>query len=221
MRPITLVISAFALVGLVVLGIVSVKLSRKMATVGETPYGGVDAEDAGVAEGASAPDAGAPVHRTWAEVFAKSGGRPIPRFDDKIISGAAEKALADQERTKLKEDARKDGFLFREAGSPAVYIVQNGTKFHIQTPSELGDMGLSWDKVREVPAGSLDFLTSKPPDNSLFRERGDPHVYYFENGKKRWVTSHSAFAREGHQWGDIRVVPQGSLGSYASGPQIR
>ena len=109
---------------------------------------------------------------------------------------------------------------FCEAGSAAVWVVQNGTKFHVPNPEEFKALGDSWDAVQEVPVGSLNFLAQRPPDKTLFRERDSPAVYYFENGQKRTIMSETAFEKRGYQWKDIRVVPSGSFKSQTKGAPL-
>jgi hypothetical protein len=121
----------------------------------------------------------------------------------------------------LRQRASKDGYVFREAGSQAIYIVQNGTKFHVQSEAELRALGYSWDKVEEVPSGSLSFLRDRPPEKTLLRERDSKAVYYYENGQKRYITSGILFEQLGHKWSDVKVVPKGGLSSEALGAPIQ
>jgi hypothetical protein len=124
-------------------------------------------------------------------------------------------------QAELRERASKDGYVFRVAGENAVYLVKNGTKFHIKSQEDLYALGYSWDRVEVVPPGSLSFLRDKPPEKTLMRERNDLAVYYYENGQKRWVTSYEMLKKMGHDWNDVKVVPSGALGSEATGSPIQ
>jgi hypothetical protein len=125
------------------------------------------------------------------------------------------------EKTSLKERASKDGFLFREAGSKATYVVQGGAKFWIPSVEEFQAMGHTWDKVEVVPPGSLSFLRDRPPEKTLMRERDDNHVYYFENGQKRWVSSPENLQKMGFSFSDVKIVPSGGLKSESTGAPIQ
>ena len=125
------------------------------------------------------------------------------------------------EQGELKERASRDGFVFREAGNAAVYLVQAGTKFHIKSQEDLYALGYNWDRVEIVPPGSLTFLRDRPPEKTLLRERDQAAVFYYENGQKRWISSQETFERLGHRWADVKVVPAGSLGSEATGSPIQ
>ncbi len=124
-------------------------------------------------------------------------------------------------QAELRERASKDGYVFRVAGEQAVYVVQNGTKFHIKSPEDLRALGYSWDRVEVVPPGSLNFLRDKPPEKTLMRERDNPAVYYYENGQKRWITSPDILEKMGHSWKDVKVVPSGALGAEATGSPMQ
>jgi hypothetical protein len=124
-------------------------------------------------------------------------------------------------QAELRERASKDGYIFRVAGENAVYMVQNGTKFHIKSPEDLRALGYTWDRVEVVPPGSLGFLRDKPPEKTLMRERDHREVYYYENGQKRWVTSEEMLQKMGHSWNDVKVVPSGALGAEATGSPIQ
>jgi hypothetical protein len=125
------------------------------------------------------------------------------------------------ERELLKERASKDGYLFQEAGSDAVYVVQGGSKYHVPNPDEFNALGYRWDQIETVPPGSLGFLRDRPNDRVLLRERNSQQVYYYENGQKRGITSAEAFERMGHKWSDIKVVPSGTLGRETIGAPLQ
>ncbi|HEY0710116.1 MAG TPA: hypothetical protein VGG33_25115 [Polyangia bacterium] len=121
----------------------------------------------------------------------------------------------------LKARASRDGYAFREAGSQAVYVVQNGTKFHVQNVGELRALGISDDRIEVVPPGSLSFLRDRPPEKTLLRERDSAAVFYYENGQKRYIANEKIFESLGHKWSDVKVVPKGGLQSEANGPPIQ
>lgn len=59
------------------------------------------------------------------------------------------------------------------------------------------------------------------PDGSLRKEDSDPRVYLIQNGMKRWVTSPQVLSALGKTWNDVRSVPDGGLGSLASGSDVK
>ena len=124
-------------------------------------------------------------------------------------------------RVELRARASKDGFLFREEGSYAIYVVQNGTKFHIQDPQEFRSLGYRPDHIEVVPQGALEFLRDRPQENTMFRERDNPSIYLYENGQKRLITSPEVIDRLGRKREDVKVVPSGSLGGEAIGAPLQ
>jgi hypothetical protein len=142
-----------------------------------------------------------------------SARRSAPRFDN----GVYERTQATE---KLRQQSKQDGFLYRQAGSDEVFVVQKGTRFKVSNLEELEKLGLSRDKIVEVPPGSMDHLTDRPPERALLRENGDPRIFVFENGVKRWVADGSAFNRNGFDWGQVRVTPAGSLAAYETGEPV-
>jgi hypothetical protein len=164
------------------------------------------------------PDEPSPVHSGglpagWLS-SAKQKSRSTPKFDPSVY----ERVRAVE---KLREQSRQDGFLFREAGSDKVFVVQRGTKFAVANETELQKLGFKSEQVREVPPGAMDHLSSRPPDRSLLRDRDDPRIFFFENGVKRWVSDAGAFNRHGFDWGAVRVIPSGSLSAYDTGDPIQ
>jgi hypothetical protein len=56
-----------------------------------------------------------------------------------------------------------DGELFREQGRAEVYLIRDGALLHIPNPYVMDALGLDWNAVQLVPAGSLDHI---PRDSS-------------------------------------------------------
>jgi hypothetical protein len=116
-----------------------------------------------------------------------------------------------QKEVSLRERSLRDGFLFREDGSRAVFVVQGGTKYFIPAQAEFNALGYQSASIEVVAPGSLGHLPDKPADGALLKERGDPTVFRCEGGKRRPFKSDDAFKRHGHQRKDVKVVPTGSL----------
>jgi hypothetical protein len=122
---------------------------------------------------------------------------------------------------RVRAAAKEDGALFREAGSDKIYVVQRGTKFLVPSNDEFGALGYSADKVTDVPVGALSALQDRPPDGTLIRERGKDHVWVYEGGHKRWITSALVFGKSGYDWNNVKVVPNGSLEGYTDGQPVQ
>ena len=144
---------------------------------------------------------------------------PPPSFVQAPAPPAVQQAPPDPQR-ELRERASKDGYLFREKGTPQVYVVQKGTKFLIGSQEELRALGYSPDRVEDVPAGSLNFLRDRPPDRVFLKERDNPAVFYIENGQKRFVPSPDVLLKHG-SWSDVRTIPSGSLVGEAAGAPMQ
>jgi hypothetical protein len=137
-----------------------------------------------------------------------------------VLSSAALQATAtDMER--VRAAGKQDGTLFREYGSDKVYVVVKGTRFLISGREELQALGYDADKVTDVPAGALSALQDRPPDGTLLRERGKAHVWVYQGGRKRWVTSPTIFEKSGFDWNNVKTVPNGSLGEYTDGSPMQ
>jgi hypothetical protein len=167
----------------------------------------------------------APAPRTAAgqPAAARRRTRQVPRFERAPAPPPSlpptTAAPENQEIRELKERASKDGFLFREAGSQDLYVVQHGTRFPVKSAEELRVLGLDPSTIQEVPPGSLKFLRNQPPDRTFWKESDRAEVYYYENGQKRWITG-EAFDRGGYSYKDIRVLPAGALKDHTTGAPI-
>jgi hypothetical protein len=125
-----------------------------------------------------------------------------------------------QQEVSLRERSARDGFLFREDGSKAVFVVQGETKYFIPSNEEFGALKYSYGNVEVVAPGSLGHLRDKPADGALLKERGNPTVFRFEGGKKRPFASQSAFDKRGFKSQDVKTVPTGSLVNVPVGPPL-
>ena len=174
----------------------------------ETSRSSAAAEPAAEAE----PAAGAP--RPVRPAWVARVQRAAPHFDKSVFERASSSEA-------LRQQSRQDGFLYRTAGTDEVYVVQKGTRFRVSNLDELSKLGLKREQIVEVPPGSMDHLSDRPPERALLREDGDPRIFVFENGVKRWITDGSVFNRGGFDWGQVRVTPAGSLGAFDNGEPVR
>jgi hypothetical protein len=79
-----------------------------------------------------------------------------------------------------------------------------------------------WIQVMSIDATTDTAIirTWDAPNGSLRKEDSKPKVYLIENGAKRWVTSPQVLFGIGKTWADVRVVPDGGLGSIPDGPDL-
>lgn len=129
-------------------------------------------------------------------------------------------APAPQTQSELRQKASKDGYLFQEAGSSLMYVVKGGTKYVVKTQEELRALGYQPGQVEVVAPGALDFLSSRPAERTLLRERDKAPIFYYENGQKHWIQSAETFNKLGYKGSDVKILPSGSLDSEASAAPI-
>jgi hypothetical protein len=219
MRPMTWIVSGAAVVGLVVLTVILVRF------VGRGPREAAAEEELHLQIDRPGPIDAAPrqVARPAARdpLAAMGRRRPLPRFDPSVLAAPVPQKATAADLDRVRNAAKEDGVLFREAGSDKIYVVQRGTKFLIPSGEEFGALGYSSEKVNEVPVGALTALQDRPPDGTLIRERGKDHIWVYEGGHKRWITSALVFGTKGYDWKNVKVVPNGSIGEYTDGSPVQ
>jgi hypothetical protein len=130
-------------------------------------------------------------------------------------------AQADKHKqASLRERSSRDGYLFREDGSPAVYVVQGGTKYFIPNLPEFNALKYRMPDVEVVTPGSMGHLRDRPADGALLKERDNPTVYRYEGGQKRPFTSEAVFRKRGYNLKDVKIVPSGGLRDQPAGKPI-
>jgi hypothetical protein len=217
MRPMTWFVSAVSVVGMLALTFVLVRFlgrSGSREAVAETEVSSPverPAADAAPATRPARPPA-------WPAMARR---RPLPKFEPGVLASMANTRATPADLERVRAAAKEDGVLFREAGSDKTYVVMRGTKFLIPSNEEMGALGYSTEKVNEVPPGSLVALQDRPPDGTLIRERGKDHIWVYEGGQKRWITSAVVFGRAGYDWKNVKTVPNGSLGDYTDGAPVQ
>jgi hypothetical protein len=217
MRPMTWFVSGAAVVGLLVLGGIMVRFgcrggpTQAAAEDESSPIERPPPIDAAVTRPATRP---AP----WAAMGRR---RPLPRFDPSVLTPLPPPRATAQDLERVRTVARQDGALFREIGSDKVYVVMRGAKFLIPNGDEMAALGYETQNVNEVPVGALGALQDRPPEGTLIRERGKEHIWVYEGGKKRHITSAWVFGVKGYDWKDVKTVPVGSIGDYGDGAPVQ
>lgn len=137
----------------------------------------------------------------------------------------AESALYAEGETVSSGGVVTADLLLRGSG-PEVYLVSGTQRHWIQDAATFVSLGYTWDRIRIVSDAELQRYAEGEvlsrallADGSLVRGSG-PQVYLIAAGKKRWITSPEAFSRLKFSWSQIVTVPQSSLTSLATGPNI-
>jgi hypothetical protein len=149
-------------------------------------------------------------------------GKPPPpanikqRIAAKKTAVAAKSAEVDAciQRHPLPESC---GILVKGSG-PSVYIIYGGAKLGIRSPAAMDAMGYQWGDIQVIPDSTLRVLPEdKPEDGTLLKGPATPNVYVVRNGSRCWVTSPTAFDRNGFSWADIRTIPDDTLAALPVG----
>ena len=112
----------------------------------------------------------------------------------------------------------RDGALFRERSSAAVFLYAGGAPFSIPDTTWLNRFGGA-GRVRVVPDNTIAAFTGLPDEGTLLREWSDAKVWRIMGGVRRWIRTPD----ELNKWGgfpSVRVVPDGALAGIASGQPL-
>lgn len=113
---------------------------------------------------------------------------------------------------------RPNKAVIKVKGKPTVYVIEDGIKMPIQSPTVLASNGLSFGDVEEVDQEEADTYANGEAlnyaDGTMVREENKPEVYVIANGEKKHILDPIAFADLGYNWGNVIVVPANSLGIF-------
>jgi hypothetical protein len=112
--------------------------------------------------------------------------RPLPRFEivESPVPALPSPALMavpaqppppappPNPQAELQARGAKDGFVFRETGSQAIYLVRNGAKIRVPTEAALQALGHRLPQVEVVPAGWSSSLPDRPPEPPVSDDGG-------------------------------------------------
>lgn len=114
-----------------------------------------------------------------------------------------------------------DGDLVRGANTPEVYVIWGGARLWIPSPEEFNAMGYDWGKIMVISDRDVLSLPTVPTPGTLLRERSKPEVWRIHRDdsggagriytRRLHIPSPYALQALGHQWSQVRVVPNGCL----------
>jgi hypothetical protein len=57
-------------------------------------------------------------------------------------------------------------------------------------------------------------------DGLVIKEESSEEIYFFQDGRFRWISSLDAFEHYGFTWGDVHIVEDGFLGDFEIGTDL-
>lgn len=123
---------------------------------------------------------------------------------------------------------RPNGVLVIEAGTPTIYLVDNGKKRHIVTPLAALTNGLNLNYAHPVSSAEIALLENGASVNvkegTLLKTNSSPSVYIIDDTTtgqvKRHISSASAMDAFGLKSSQIHTAAQAVLDSYGNGPDL-
>jgi len=119
-----------------------------------------------------------------------------------------------------------DGSLIREFNSNEVYLILEGKKrkFNV-SEEEFRKLGLDPSKIKAVSLDELNYYENGPiikygKNGDLLTSDG-VNIYFVENGKKRFITSHTLFEVLGLRVPDIKKVSNDEILSLLDGEPMK
>lgn len=143
-------------------------------------------------------------------------------FDDMGYDWGKVQSVADPDLNHMTELAA-DGTVFFEANPFKVYFMVGGAKLLTQgneavrlvdqVSEGLTNAGMVW-------SGALGSVPGVPRDGTLLRERSTAPVYVMRTGQKRHISNPAVFDQLCFSWGNVRIVPDGSLAGIPTGGPV-
>lgn len=106
--------------------------------------------------------------------------------------------------------------LVKNAAGTVYLLTDKGYKRGFTSSAVFEGLGYSWSEVVLVSDSELALyandpaapvLTSPYPDGTLIQKQGASTIYVISNGKKRGITTGTAFNNMGYDWGRVVTVP--------------
>ncbi|MFP5328334.1 MAG: hypothetical protein ACLGHT_12730, partial [Acidimicrobiia bacterium] len=115
-----------------------------------------------------------------------------------------------------------NGTLMKSASSPDVWLVRNGRRARVTSPSALAGFG-TWNEVLNVSDASLNTIPVMGAgyrDGSVVRTP-DGSVFLVSDGLRRHIVDPNVFAGLGLSWGGVRNAASNAAVTNFDGPPIR
>ena len=113
--------------------------------------------------------------------------------------------------------------LLLKAGSPAVYILNNGTRqllsYFVFTQRGLDRQVIAAVTEDELTRFAVSSWLYPPADNTLIRGDQVSTVYVIESGRRRGLNL-AAFQGRGYQFAQVRTLAQSEVNGYELGTEI-
>ncbi len=119
--------------------------------------------------------------------------------------------------------------LVRNSAGTVYLITDKGYKRGFASADVFNGLGYSWSEVVLVSDAEISsypndpvapVFTSPVPDGTLVQASGGGTIYVITNGKKRGITTSSAFLTLGYSWDRVVTLPLGTLNSIGEGSPI-
>lgn len=143
-----------------------------------------------------------------------------------IVSEAEMAIYVSGEDIGVEPGALAENSLVQGSG-PRVYLIEGGRRRWISDERTFVSSGFKWNEIiRVTDQELLRYVEGDPITNDdltegmLFKSVDNPKVYALRSGKKCWITTPEAFARNGFVWSSIKEITSGIIASYADGPNI-
>jgi hypothetical protein len=99
----------------------------------------------------------------------------------------------------------RDGLVLKGSG-PEFYMLENNRLRWISDMATFDHLGLTWDNVHVVDDKFLEQFEMGYPISIIYKCATSPHIYAFEDGKKRWIKDIETFTSLGYHWEDVQMV---------------
>lgn len=99
-----------------------------------------------------------------------------------------------------------------------VYVIMNGTKYHIATPTLPATFGLSWSQLSYAPLAELDRLPEGTPMGFLSGTDGIPELYLPSDNRKFYFSDASTVFDWGFSFNTIQVNAASFLANIPTDP---
>ena len=126
-----------------------------------------------------------------------------------------------------------EGELIRQSGTPAIYVIEKGTRRLIPDLKTFNARSYSWKAIKEVSAKEMLSISEgkqipstgtvpshRLSDGELIRQSGTPAIYVIERGKRRLIPNLKTFNARKYSWEAIKNFSGNEMLGIPEGPPI-